>query len=86
MIEGNIKELEFKFIGKLDWIKLRDFIVIKLQECKTEENFNFILKAMIGSMFRNIEEIDKARKALHLEHISEHDRKVIKELTEKNEN
>jgi len=37
-------------------------------------------------MFRSVEEVDKARKVLLLEHISEHDRKVIRGLTKKNEN
>ena len=75
MIEKKIKDLQVKFMGELDWVKLRDYMVIKFQECKTEKEFSFIIEALIGSMFSNTKEMDDARKKLLLKHISDSEKK-----------
>jgi hypothetical protein len=80
MIEKNIRELEVKWLNENDWIKMRDFLIIKFQEADTEEKFNFMLQALIGSLFRSSEELDEARKALRLEHITRKEKKRIDEL------
>ena len=85
MIEKNIKDLKIKFMGELDWAKLRDFIVIKFQECKTEEEFSFIVEALIGSMFSNVKEMEEARKKLLLKHISNSEKKRANKFFKDNE-
>ena len=81
MIEKNIKDLKVKFVGELDWIKLRDLLVNKFKEAKTEKEFSFVIEGLIGSMFRNAKEMDKARKALQLEHITRKERERINKFT-----
>ena len=86
MIEGNIKDLEIKWLQETDWLKMRDFLILKFQEAKTEEEFNFILKALVGSMFRGVDELEKARKALQLKHISDHEKKKMKKIFDESKN
>jgi hypothetical protein len=84
MIEKKIKDLQVKFMGELDWAKLRDFMVIKFQECKTEEEFSFIIEALIGSMFSNVKEMEEARKKLLLKHISDSEKRKVTKFFEEN--
>jgi hypothetical protein len=85
MIEKNIKDLEIKWIDDEDWWKFRDFLISKLKECDTEKQFNFVLEGLVGSMFKNVEEMDKTRKALQLDHITRKERRRVKEATKDNE-
>ena len=82
MIKKNIKKLKVAFAGDLDWIKLRDLMVVKFNECKTEEEFSFIMEGLIGSMFRNVKEMDKARKGLQLKHLARHEKNRINKILE----
>jgi hypothetical protein len=94
MIEQNIKDLEVKWLNDDEWKKMRDFLILKMQEANTEEKFNSVMEALIGSLFRNVDELDKARKDLQLAHITEKEKrrinKFVKEAEEderrKNEN
>lgn len=79
-LDKKLKELKIKFVGDYDWIKFRDFMVLKGQECKTEENFTFLLKAMLGSCFTDADAVDEARKTLGLDPLSKEDRKKIREM------
>ena len=84
MIEKNIKDLKVAFAGTLDWIKLRDLLIEKFKECKTEKEFSFIIEGLVGSMFKNAKEMDKARKALQLKHITESEKRRINKFTKGN--
>lgn len=89
MIEKNIKDLEVKFIGKMDWETLKDFLINKLQEAQTEKDFTLVMEALIGSMFRNAKELDKTRKALQLKHLTRVEKEKMNKFTSrkiKNEN
>jgi hypothetical protein len=83
MIEKNIKNLEMKVVGVLDWKKLRDFLLIQFQEAKTEEEFNFIMESIVGSLFSNIKELDKTRKALNIQLLSKKEKDKIKNRSKK---
>jgi len=80
MIKKNIKKLKVAFAGDLDWIKLRDLMVVKFNECKTEEEFSFMMEGLIGSMFRSVKEMDKARKGLQLKLLDKHEKDRINKL------
>jgi len=58
------KKLNIAFTGEMDWRKFRDYLILKLKEADTEEKFNFVFKAVIGSMFTNIKDLESARKAI----------------------
>ena len=57
MIEKNIEDLKVAFVGNLDWINLRDLLVAKFNECKTEEEFSFIIEGLIKEIFLWIKKI-----------------------------
>ena len=82
MLEKNIKDLEVKWLNEEDWKRMRDFLILKLQDCDTEEKFNFILEALIGSMFKNPEELDKYRKDFQKQQLTKREKskfnKIIK--------
>lgn len=86
MIEKNIKDLEVKWLNETDWIKMRDFLIIKFRECDTEEKFNHVIKAFVGSLFTSGEELDKARKDLRLEHLTEKEKERINKFVEEKNN
>lgn len=83
-ITNNIKKLKIAFVGLDDWKRVRDMTILKMAECKTEEDFTFILKAILGSMFKNEKEIDAMRKSAGLEMLSNMEKvRIIKLIKEK---
>ena len=77
MIEGNIKDLKIRWVGDLDWKKFRDFLILKMSECDTEERFNFLMEGLLGSMFKSSKEMDETRKKLRLKLLSDREKKDI---------
>lgn len=85
-LDKKLKEIQIKFIGEHDWIKVRDLMVLKMQECQTEEDFAFMIKALLGSCFTSANSIDEARKELGLKTLSKEERdKIAKFGKRKNE-
>ena len=84
MIEKNLKQLEIKWIGKDDWKRMRDFLILKFKDCDTEERFTFMLEALIGSLFRNKKELEQTRKDFRLKELTKREKNKLDALT-KNE-
>jgi hypothetical protein len=82
-IDKRLKEIEIKFIGDYDWIKLRDIMVLKMQDCKTEKDFVFSLKAFLGSFFLNAKAIDEARGTLGINPLTKQEKNKIKKIGKK---
>ena len=80
---GNkIKKLEVKFIGQDDWKKIRDFLVLKFQECNSEAEFSRILEHVIASMFKSSKELNAARKDFRLDALSKREKSHIDKVME----
>ena len=71
------KNLQVKFVGCMDWIKFRDFFVLKLQECSSEKDLNLLIQTFLASMFRNVKEINQTRKKLNLKLLSDIEKRKI---------
>lgn len=76
-LEKRLENAQIEFIGEHSWNRFRDFLVLKMQECTTEEQFVFILKSVLGSCFTDADAIDDARKVLGLKLLSKKERKEL---------
>lgn len=85
-MKEKLKDLQIKFVGDLDWLKLRDLMVLKMIECRNEEEFIFLIKAILGSMFSNSKEINKARKILGKELLTDIEKRDIDKFVKNGEN
>jgi hypothetical protein len=65
-IKEKVDKFRIKFIGDVDWILFRDFLVLKLRECETEEQMTKIFEGIFSAAFRTPKDIDKTRKKLGL--------------------
>lgn len=79
MNEEFFKELKVDFAGSLDWKKLRELVCMKMIEADTEEEFAKVIKMLITSMFKSVEELDNARKEFKLEALSDIERKKLED-------
>lgn len=69
-VDKHVEKLQLKFVGVLDWIKLRELLVHKMLECQTEQEFSIVIRNLIGSMFTSSKEMNEARKVIGAELIS----------------
>ena len=84
MIKKNLKKLKVAFVGDYGWEKVRDLMVLKLRESQTEEQFSIVIEGLLASMFRNVKEMDSARKKLGLKLLKKKEKDEInKKLKEK---
>jgi hypothetical protein len=80
-MEKNIeKELQIKFIGEDDWKKFRDFLILKLSECRNEGDMEKIFRGIIAGSFRSIKELDSARKLLLIEALSKKEKERLNKI------
>ena len=79
-MKKNIDKLEIAFVGDHDWKKLRNILILKMSECQTKEEFSKVIQILLASMFKNVKEIDKARKEQRLKLLSEIEKKEIDKI------
>jgi len=82
-MKDKLKKLQVGFVGELDWSKLRDLLIVKLNECQSEEDLSRCIKMLLGSMFSDAKEIDETRKALRLELLTEREKQKINKFKTK---
>lgn len=82
-MKDKFKKLNIKFIGVMDWLKLRDFLILKLMECQSEKDLEHLIKTLLGSMFKNEKEIDHARKKAGIILLNDIERRKIRQMEEK---
>jgi len=77
-MKEKFKKLEIHFVGEFGWSKFRDLFVLKLIECKNEKELEFLIKALLGSMFSDEKEIDKYRKRIGIKLLEEKEKEEIR--------
>lgn len=71
------KKARIVFVGDNGWKSFRDLVIEKCSQCKSEEDFNYLLKCLLSSMFPNPKELDKARKQIGIELLSKREKKIL---------
>lgn len=79
MDKKTINKLKIKWAGDKGWEQFRDLLVMKLIECKCEEDMTSLIKAMLGSMFGSVKELNKARKKANIQVLNEIEEKQLKD-------
>ena len=82
-LDKKIEKIGIEFTGFTNWTRFREILVLKMEECQTEEQFKNLFKALLGSCFTDADAVDEARKTLKLAPLSKEERKKIKSWEKK---